>query len=88
MANRMFKKSGMVYVLIFAAAVIIFLAIVPGMNTSTEIPFTGQASVISMAKSGDINSIDVKGSSLTVISKSGRKCTSRIGEGTDVLEVL
>ena len=88
MANRMFKKSGMVYVLIFAAAVIIFLAIVPGMNTSTEIPFTGQSSVISMAKSGDINSIDVKGSSLTVISKSGRKFTSRIGEGTDVLEVL
>ena len=63
------------------------MAIVPGLNNSTEIPFTGQTSVISMAKAGDIDSIEVKGSSLTVISKAGRKFTSRIGEGTDVLEV-
>ena len=79
-------RKGAVYLLIISAIVVVFYIIIPGFNAGTrEISFT---EVVTMSKNGGVDTIEVKGQSLTIISADGSMFKSRIGEGIDVLAAL
>ena len=84
-SNKRWMRSGFIYILIIAAIVIIFFTIIPSLGGSKEIPFT---EVLSMAKAGDVTSIEVRRESLTVNTRGGTEFKSRIGESTDIIEVF
>jgi cell division protease FtsH len=78
-------RGGFIYLLIIAAVVVIFFTIIPSMGGSKEIPFS---EVVAMAKAGDVTSIGVRGQALTIKSRGGAEFKSRIGAGTDIIDVL
>ena len=58
MANRKWMRGGLLYMVIIAAIVIVFLTITSGVGSSQEISFTD---VVSKAKAGDIRTMEVDG---------------------------
>ena len=78
-------RNSFIYLLIIVAALAIFFTMVSGWGGSEELSFT---EVLAMAKEDRIQRIEVQGEKLTVITRSGEKFNSRIGEETDIIEVL
>jgi cell division protease FtsH len=78
-------RSGFLYFLIIAAVVVVFFTILPTFSSSNEIPFT---EVITRAKAGEIDSVEVRGETVTAQTATGDEFKSRIGRSTDVLQVF
>ena len=85
MANRKWMRGSFLYMVVIAAIVIVFLSITSGAGSSQEISFT---QVVSKAKAGDIQSMEVDGVNILAVTTSGARFNSRIGTGIDLLEVL
>ncbi|SVA35678.1 uncharacterized protein METZ01_LOCUS88532 [marine metagenome] len=85
MANRKWMRGSLLYMVVIAAIVIVFLSITSGAGSSQEISFT---QVVSKAKAGDIQSMEVDGVNILAVTTSGARFNSRIGTGIDLLEVL
>ena len=56
-------RGSMLYMVVIAAIVIVFLSITSGMGSSQEISFT---QVVSKAKAGDIQSMEVDGENIPI----------------------
>ena len=78
-------RGSLLYMVVIAAIVIVFLSITSGAGSSQEISFT---QVVSKAKAGDIQSMEVDGVNILAVTTSGARFNSRIGTGIDLLEVL
>lgn len=79
-------RGSFFYFVIIAAGVLVFLAIFgSNLGGSKELAFS---EVVTMAKSGEIKTIEVEGESLKIATKAGTEFRSRIGKGTDVLETF
>ena len=78
-------RGSLLYMVVIAAIVVVFLSITSGMGSSQEISFT---QVVSKAKAGDIQSMEVDGLNILAVTTSGARFSSRIGSGIDLLEVL
>jgi cell division protease FtsH len=79
-----------VYLLIVVGVIIVFYTLLPSFNGKDERPLT---TVIAMANNDQINQIVVEGKKLTVTPRSVRgsstdEFTSRLGDNTDLLELL
>ena len=85
MSSRRWLRSGFIYLLIILAVVTVIYMFSPGFGGSREVPFT---EVISLARDGQVASIEVRGESLTVRTVTDTELNSRIGEGTDITEVF
>jgi cell division protease FtsH len=85
MANRKWMRGGVLYMVIIAAILIVFLTITSGMGSSQEISFT---EVVSKAKAGELKSLEVDGGNILAVTTSGASFNSRVGSGIDLLEVL
>jgi len=78
-------RGGVLYMVIIAAILIVFLTITSGMGSSQEISFT---EVVSKAKAGELKSLEVDGGNILAVTTSGASFNSRVGSGIDLLEVL
>jgi cell division protease FtsH len=90
MGNNRWLRSSVVYLMIIIGVIVIFYTLLPSFGGPSEEPLT---TVVAMAKNGDISEIVVDGKKLTVLprgtSTSGlEKFTSRIGNDTDVINLL
>jgi len=90
MGNNRWLRSSVVYLMIIVGVIVIFYTLLPSFGGPSEEPLT---TVVAMAKNGDISEIVVDGKKLTVLprgtSTSGlEKFTSRIGNDTDVINLL
>lgn len=86
MADRpKWMRGGLLYMVIISAIVIVFLTITSDTGSSREIPFT---ELVSKAKAGDIQSMEINGENILAVTTSGTRFNSRIGIGIDLLEVL
>ena len=86
MGSSKWLRNSFVYLLIIIAVVTIFFTIVGnGLSSTEELPLT---SVIDMAKQGQIQEIVVQRDKLSIIQGGEKRFTSRIGDGTDIMEVL
>ena len=91
MGSNKWLRNSFVYLLIIVGVIILFYTLIPGgFGTKEEKPLSD---VISMAKSGQISEIVVDGPKLLVTRKisgggEGSRFTSRIGEGTDIMDLL
>ncbi len=86
MADRpKWMRGGFLYMVIIAAIVIVFLTIASDTGSSREISFT---ELVSKAKAGDIQLMEVNGGNILAVTTSGVRFNSRIGIGIDLLEVL
>ena len=77
-------RNSFIYLLIIVAVVAIFFTMIGGLGGTEERSFT---EVLDLAREGGIQRIDVQGEKLTVFTRNG-KFTSRVGDTTDLLEVL
>lgn len=78
-------RGSLLYMVVIAAIVVVFLSITSGTGSSQEISFT---QVVSKAKAGDIQYMEVDGENILAVSTSGARFKSRVGIGIDLLEVL
>ena len=78
-------RNSFIYLLITVAVVAIFFTMVGGLGGTEERSFTD---VINLAREDRIQRIEVQGQKLTVFTRSGEKFKSRIGDKTDILQVL
>ena len=86
MGSNKWMRNGFIYLLIIAAIVVVFYTIIPNLRGGTEkVSFT---EVIAMSKAGDVDTVEVRGESLSIKTRDQRELKSRIGKGTDVLEVF
>ncbi|MCH7746327.1 MAG: ATP-dependent metallopeptidase FtsH/Yme1/Tma family protein, partial [Chloroflexi bacterium] len=84
--NSRWMRNSFIYLLIIVAVVAIFFTLFSEpLGGSREIPIS---EVISMAARGDIDTIEVNGNNLTVITTSRETFTSRKEEGSSVVEIL
>ena len=84
MGNSRWMRNSFIYLLIIVAVVAIFFTMVGNFGGTEEMDFS---EVLTLAKDGQIQKIEVNGEKLTVF-RGGEKFNSRIGKGTDILEVL
>ena len=73
------------YLLIIVAVVAIFFTMIGGLGSTDERDFT---EVLTLAKEDRIQTIEIQGEKLTVYTRNDVKFTSRIGDTTDLIEVL
>ena len=79
-------RNSFIYLLIVVAVIAIFFTLFSDpLGGSREI---GISEVIRMAGSGELESIEVSGDNLTVVSSNGETFTSRKEEGSSVVELL
>ena len=84
--NSRRMRNSFIYLLIIVAVVAIFFTLLPdSFGGSNEIPVS---SVITMALRGEVDTIEVQGERLTVISTRGETFTSRKEEGASIVETL
>ena len=84
--NSRWMRNSFIYLLIIVAVVAIFFTLFSEpLGGSREIPIS---EVITMAARGDIDTIEVNGNNLTVITTSRETFASRKEEGSSVVEIL
>ena len=84
--NSRFMRNGFIYLLIVVAVIAIFFTLfsdVPGGSKDLAI-----SEVVSMAKRGDIDTIEVRGDRLTVINTLQETYTSRIEQNASIVDIL
>lgn len=90
MGSNRWLRNSFVYLMIIIGVIVIFVTLLPSFGGPSEEPLT---TVVAMAKNGDIREIVVDGKKLTVVPRGGAtsgtsKFTSRIGNDTDVINLL
>ena len=90
MGNNRWMRNSVVYLLIVVGAIVIFYTLLPSFGAKDERPLT---TVIAMANNNQIREIVVEGKKLTVTPRSisggsTAEFTSRLGDNTDLLELL
>ncbi len=90
MGSNRWLRNSFVYLMIIIGVIVIFYTLLPSFGGPSEEPLT---TVVAMAKNGDIREIVVDGKKLTVLPRSSgasgsEKFTSRIGNDTDVINLL
>ena len=90
MGSNRWLRNSFVYLMIIIGVIVIFYTLLPSFGGPSEEPLT---TVVAMAKNGDIREIVVDGKKLTVVPRGGTtsgtgKFTSRIGNDTDVINLL
>jgi cell division protease FtsH len=83
--NSRWMRNGFIYLLIVVAVIAILFTLFSDVSGSREVPID---EVISMAKRGQIETIEVHGDALTVISTRQEALTSRKEPGSSVVEML
>ncbi len=84
--NSRWMRNSFIYLLIIVAVVAIFFTLFSEpLGGSREIPIS---EVITMAARGDIDTIEVNGNNLTVITTGSETFTSRKEEGSSVVSIL
>ncbi len=83
--NSRWMRNGFIYLLIVVAVIAILFTLFSDVSGSREVPID---EVISMAKRGQIETIEIHGDALTVISTSQEALTSRKEPGSSVVEML
>ena len=84
--NSRWMRNSFIYLLIIVAVIAIFFTLFSEpLGGSREIPIS---EVITMAARGDIDTIEVNGNNLTVITTSRETFTSRKEDGSSVVEIL
>jgi cell division protease FtsH len=83
--NSRWMRNGFIYLLIVVAVIAILFTLFSDVSGSREVPID---EVISMAKRGQIETIEVHGDGLTVITISQETLTSRKETGLSVVEML
>ena len=78
-------RNSFIYLLIIVAVVAIFFTMIGGLGSTDERDFT---EVLTLAKEDRIQTIEIQGEKLTVYTRNDVKFTSRIGDTTDLIEVL
>ena len=85
MMNSRWMRNSFIYLLIVVAVIAIFFTLFSDVSSTPEIPVS---EVISMADQGVVETIEVRGDKLTVITNRGESFTSRLEEELSVLETL
>ena len=81
-----FMRSSFIYLLIIVALAAIFLTLLPdSLGGTQELPIS---SVIAMASRNEIDTIEVKGEQLNIITTRGEVFTSRKEEGASIVDTL
>ena len=83
--NTRWMRNGFIYLLIVVAVIAIFFTLFSDIGGSAEIPIS---EVVAMAKHGEIDTIEVGGDSLAILTNRGETFTSRKEEGSTVMELL
>ena len=84
--NSRFMRNGFIYLLIVVAVIAIFFTLfsdVPGGSKDL-----GISKVVAMAKRGDIDTIEVRGDRLTIITTLQETFTSRIEQNASIVDIL
>ena len=83
--NARWMRNGFVYLLIVVAVIAILFTLLSDVTGSREVPIS---EVVSMARRGQVESIDVSGNELTVTTFRGETFTSRKEDTDSVLAML
>ncbi len=83
--NSRWFRNGFIYLLIIVAVIAIFFTLFSDVNNSREVPID---EIISMAKRGQLETIEVHGDNLTVFTTRQETLTSRKEVGASVIEML
>jgi len=83
--NSRWMRNGFIYLLIVVAVIAIFFTLFSDVSGSREIPIDD---VVSMAKRGQIETIEVRGDRLTIITTRGETLTSRKESNSSLVEML
>ena len=84
--NARWMRNSFIYLLVIVAVIAIFFTLLSEpLGGSREIPIN---QVVSMAAKGKLESIEVRGDKLSVMTTSGEALTSRKEEGASVVEIL
>ena len=78
-------RNSFIYLLIVVAVIAIFFTLFSDVSSTPEIPVS---EVISMAEQGVVETVEVRGDKLTVVTNRGESFTSRLEEELSVLETL
>ena len=78
-------RNSFIYLLIIVAVIAIFFTLFSDVGGTSEIPIS---EVATMAKHGEIQSLEVSGDQLTVLTNRGETYTSRKEEGVSIVETL
>ncbi len=84
--NSRFMRNGFIYLLIVVAVIAIFFTLfsdVPGGSKDLSL-----SEVVAMAKRGDIDTIEVSGDRLTIISTQQETYASRIEQTASIFDIL
>ena len=85
MMNSRWMRNSFIYLLIVVAVIAIFFTLFSDVSSTPEIPVS---EVISMAEQGVVETVEVRGDKLTVVTNRGESFTSRLEEELSVLETL
>ena len=83
--NSRWMRNGFIYLLIVVAVLAIFFTLFSDLNGAKEVPIN---EVISMAKAGHIETIEVRGDTLTIETTRGDVLTSRKEENSSLVTIL
>ena len=83
--NPRWMRNSFIYLLIVVAVIAIFFTLFSDVSGSREVPLS---EVASMARSGELEAIDVSGNKLTIYTDRGDTFTSRKEEGISIFETL
>ena len=83
--NNRLKRNSFIYLLIGIAVIAIFFTLFSDPGSSQEIPID---EVISLAKRGQVESIEIYGEKLTLVTPRGEIFTSRKEDGASIIEML
>ena len=83
--NNRLKRNSFIYLLIGIAVIAIFFTLFSDPGSSQEIPID---EVISLAKRGQVESIEIYGEKLTLVTTRGEIFTSRKEDGASIIEML
>ena len=85
MGNSRWMRNSFLYLLIIVAVIAIFFTMLNSLGGTEERPLSH---IIAWAEEGNVQEIVVQGNKLAVITRSGEKFKSRVGDNTDVLDLL
>ena len=83
--NTRWMRNGFIYLLIVVAVIAIFFTLFSDISGPAEIPIS---EVVAMASHGEIDTIEIGGDNLTILTNRGETFTSRKEEGSTVMEML
>ena len=84
--NSRFMRNGFIYLLIVVALLAITLTLFGGVSGGSK--DLGISEVVAMAKRGDIDTIEVSGDRLTIISTQQETYSSRIEQTASIFDIL